>query len=165
MSVNYPKYDSKEVAVSDEPSSVKTPTRLDRRNIIPHEKCSFASTPAPQRLHVKPTILTLAGSARRDALNKQLARIAAEQASGQGAEGTFIDLADYPPPLYDGDFEQSDGIPNNAVQLAELIKEADGLLIASHEYNGATHRYSRTPIDWVTRVDYRAFAKPTAIAS
>ncbi len=93
--------------------------------------------PHHKRLHVKPTILTLAGSARRDALNKQLARIAAEQASGQGAEGAFIDLADYPLPLYDGDFEQSGGIPNNAVQLAELIKEADGLLIASPEYNGA----------------------------
>lgn len=48
-------------------------------------------------------ILVFAGSVRRDSLNKTLARLAAKHCAELGAEATFIDLADYPMPLYDGD--------------------------------------------------------------
>lgn len=114
---------------------------------------------------MKPTILTFAGSARRDSLNKQLARIAADRAAAQGAEAAFVDLADYELPLYDGDVEQAHGIPTNAVDLAELVDNADGIFIASPEYNGAYSPLLKNTIDWVTRVDYRAFARPIALAS
>ncbi len=114
---------------------------------------------------MQPTILTFAGSARRDSLNKQLARIAADHATAQEAEAVFVDLADRELPLYDGDLEQTQGIPANAVDLAALIDSADGLLIASPEYNGAYSPLLKNTIDWVTRVDYRAFARPIALAS
>ena len=41
-----------------------------------------------------PKILFLAGSARKDSLNKKLAKVAYELALEQGADATFIDLRD-----------------------------------------------------------------------
>ena len=114
---------------------------------------------------MKPTILTFAGSARRDSLNKQLARIAADRATARGAEAAFIDLGDYKLPIYDGDLEQVHGIPANAVDLAELVDNADALFIASPEYNGAYTPLLKNTIDWVTRVDHRAFVRPIALGS
>jgi len=66
-----------------------------------------------------------------------LAMSAAVQAERLGAEGIFVDLAEYPMPLYNGDLEDLEGVPANAMALAELIRRADGLFIASPEYNGA----------------------------
>ena len=114
---------------------------------------------------MKPTIVTFAGSARRDSLNKMLARSAARAADSLGATGVFVDLADYELPLYHGDLEVSEGVPANAVALAELIQDADGLFIASPEYNGAYSALLKNTIDWVSRVDRRIFVKPVALAS
>ena len=50
-----------------------------------------------------PRILVFAGSARKDSCNKKLARLAADAVTAVGGAATFVDLADYPAPLYDGD--------------------------------------------------------------
>lgn len=110
-------------------------------------------------------IATLAGSIRNGSLNAQLARLATDTARELGAEGVFIDLARYPLPLYNADLEQSQGIPAKAVEVAEQILAADGLVIASPEYNGAYSAQLKNTIDWVTRVEYRAWARPTALMS
>jgi NAD(P)H-dependent FMN reductase len=114
---------------------------------------------------MKPTIVTFAGSARRDSLNKELARSVALAADSQGAVGVFIDLADYPLPICDGDLEASRGIPANALALAELIRKADGLVIASPEYNGAYSALLKNTIDWLSRIDRNLLSRPVAIAS
>ena len=99
---------------------------------------------------MKSSIVTFAGSARRGSLNKKLARGAALVAESLGAEGVFVDLGDYPLPIYDGDLEVSEGIPENARALAELIEDADGLFIASPEYNGAYSALLKNTIDWLS---------------
>lgn len=114
---------------------------------------------------MKPRILTFAGSARRTSINKELARIAAEAAVAQGADAAFVDLADFEMPLYHGDFERDEGIPQTALDLADLITDADGIVIASPEYNGAFSPLLKNTIDWVTRVEKGAFARPTALIS
>ncbi len=114
---------------------------------------------------MKPIIITLAGSARRDSLNKMLAKGAAGAAEFHGAMGIFVDLADYPLPLYDGDIEKSEGIPENARALGELIRGADALFIASPEYNGAYSALLKNTLDWLSRIDRNILARPTAIAS
>ena len=114
---------------------------------------------------MKPTIVTFAGSARRDSLNKMLARSAARAADSLGARGVFVDLADYELPLYHGDLEASEGVPANGVVLAGLIQDADGLFIASPEYNGAYSALLKNTIDWVSRVDRRIFVRPVALGS
>ena len=72
-------------------------------------------------------ILGFAGSARADSFNKKLVRIALRGAEGAGAEVTYVDLRDYPLPIYDGDGESASGLPENAKTLAALLRENDGL--------------------------------------
>ena len=64
-----------------------------------------------------PKILVFAGSARSDSLNKKLARVAAAAASAAGADAMFIDLDDYPLPVYHGDLEARAGLPENARRM------------------------------------------------
>lgn len=96
-------------------------------------------------------ILVFAGSARRDSLNKTLARLAAQRCNELNAETTFIDLAEFPMPLYDGDIEAGDGPPENAFRLQTLIAAQDGLLIASPEYNNSLPALLKNTLDWVSR--------------
>ena len=98
-----------------------------------------------------PRILAFAGSTRTDSLNKKLARAALEGAAEAGAETTFIDLRDYPLPLFDEDLEAAEGLPENAARLRELFLSHDGLLIASPEYNGSLSAVLKNTIDWLSR--------------
>ena len=107
----------------------------------------------------------MAGSARRESFNKQLARVAAARVSVLGGAGVFLDLADYRLPLYDGDLETANGVPDLALALGEQVASADGLLIASPEYNGSYPALLKNTIDWLTRIDRRIWARPTALLS
>ncbi len=107
-------------------------------------------------------ILVFAGSARRGSLNKTLARLAAAHCQALGAEARFIDLADYPMPLYDGDTEADAGPPDNAFRLQELITGHAGLLIASPEYNNSISPLLKNTLDWVSRTPRVRGANPFA---
>jgi NAD(P)H-dependent FMN reductase len=96
-------------------------------------------------------ILVFAGSARRDSLNKKLAREAARFAGEAGAEATFVDLDDYPIPLYHGDREAAEGMPENALRLRGLFLSHDALLIASPENNSSVTALLKNTIDWLSR--------------
>ncbi len=96
-------------------------------------------------------ILSFAGSLRRDSWNKKLAHVAAEAARAAGAEVTEIDLRDYEMPFYDGDIEQSKGLPEAAKRLRELMMSHQGLLISSPEYNSSISGVLKNSIDWVSR--------------
>ncbi len=98
-----------------------------------------------------PKILCFAGSAREESCNKKLTRAAADWAARHGAETTVIDLRDFALPLYDGDLEDAEGIPENADRLYELFKAHDALLIASPEYNSSISPLLKNTIDWVSR--------------
>ena len=74
-------------------------------------------------------ILVFAGSARRDSLNKKLARVAAGFAREAGGEATFIDLDAYPMPVYHGDLESAEGMPANGVKLRDIFIAHDALLV------------------------------------
>ena len=110
-------------------------------------------------------IVVLAGSARRESLNKRLARVAAARVAALGGEGVFLDPADYRMPLYDGDYETANGVPGPARVLGEQVAAADGLMIASPEYNGSHPALLKNTIDWLTRIDRRIWVRPTALLS
>lgn len=101
----------------------------------------------------KPKILAFAGSTRTDSLNKKLARAAAQIARDAGAEVTFVDLRDLALPLYDGDLEAASGLPEGARKLKTLLRESDGLLIASPEYNSSITAVLKNAIDWASRAE------------
>ncbi|MCE9518722.1 MAG: NAD(P)H-dependent oxidoreductase, partial [Verrucomicrobia bacterium] len=99
----------------------------------------------------KPKILAFAGSTRAGSFNKKLIRIAADAARAAGAEVTLIDLRDYPLPLFDGDLEDENGLPENAKKLKALMRESDGFLISSPEYNSSITAVLKNAIDWASR--------------
>jgi len=100
-----------------------------------------------------PKILVFAGSARRDSLNKKLARVAASAASAAGADILFLDLEEYPLPVYHGDLEAREGLPDNARQLKMLFKDRQGLLIVSPENNASISAMLKNTLDWISRQD------------
>lgn len=97
-------------------------------------------------------ILFLAGSARKESINKKLVKLAANMAKEAGAEVTVIDLKDYEMPLYNGDLENEQGIPENTKKLKQLFIDHDGFFIASPEYNSSYSPLLKNTIDWVSRV-------------
>ena len=98
-----------------------------------------------------PKILVFAGSARRDSLNKKLARVAADVSRAAGGEVTFLDLDDYPMPVYHGDLEAAEGMPENARKVRELFLAHDALFIASPENNQSISALLKNVIDWLSR--------------
>ena len=100
-----------------------------------------------------PKILVFAGSARRDSVNKKLARAAASAVDGAGGQSTLLDLADFELPLYDGDVEAASGLPEAARRLQQAFRDHDGFCLACPEYNGSITPLLKNVIDWVSRPD------------
>ena len=95
--------------------------------------------------------LFFAGSARKESMNKKLAKLAADMAQEAGAHVTHIDLKDFEMPLYDGDVEAQNGIPENAKKLKQLFVGHDGFFIASPEYNSSMPPLLKNTLDWISR--------------
>jgi len=98
-----------------------------------------------------PKVLAFAGSLRTDSLNKKLVRVAADAARHAGADVTLIDLREYPLPIYDGDIEANEGLPDNAHKLKALFRDHHGFLISAPEYNSSVTAALKNTIDWVSR--------------
>jgi len=107
-------------------------------------------------------LLGIVGSLRADSYNAMLLRAAADQLP-DGVELTvFEDLRSIP--AYDEDLEA--GHP--AVEaLKAAIAEADGVLIATPEYNGSIPGQLKNALDWVSRpFDHNPLRnKPAAVIS
>src|SRR5918912_4541815 len=99
----------------------------------------------------RPKILAFAGSLREHSLNKRVLKTAIKGAENAGAEVTYIDLRDYPMPIYNSDEHDRDGFDENALKLQGLLVEHNGLLIASPEYNGSLPAALKNAIDWASR--------------
>ncbi|MES2200216.1 MAG: NAD(P)H-dependent oxidoreductase [Chlamydiota bacterium] len=99
----------------------------------------------------QPKILAFAGSLRKDSYNKKLVKIAVRGAEEAGAKVTYIDLRDYPLPVYDQEIEDSQGLPQNALTLKKMMSEHDGFLLACPEYNSSMSAAFKNVIDWTSR--------------
>src|ERR1700761_7871691 len=99
----------------------------------------------------QPKIVAFAGSTRTASFNKRLAKLAAEAARGAGAEVTFVDLRDLALPIFDQDLEAAKGLPEGAKKFKTLLRESDGFLIASREYNSTIPAGLKNAIDWASR--------------
>jgi len=104
-------------------------------------------------MKVRPRILVFAGSSRTGSIHRKLARAAAAALMGMGVEVTLADLRDYAMPLYDGDLEAAEGLPEAARRFRELVRSHEGMVIASPEYNGSFSALLKNTIDWVSRPD------------
>ena len=99
----------------------------------------------------RPKILAFAGSLRKGSLNKKAVNAAAAMARAAGAEVTLVDLAEYAMPVYDGDLEEREGLPEGARRFKALMKAHDGFLISTPEYNSSVPGTFKNVIDWASR--------------
>lgn len=106
-------------------------------------------------LHVPnpPRILAFAASTRSASFNRRLARVATECVRQAGGDITLIELKEYPMPLYEGDLEAAEGIPEQGKRLKALLAEHQGLLVVSPEYNGFITPLLKNTLDWLSRPD------------
>jgi len=97
-------------------------------------------------------LLFFAGSAREGSHNKKLAQLGRHIADANGIEAVFADLADYHMPIYHGDLENDEGVPERARAFKALLEEYDGVMIVTPEYNAAVPPLLKNTLDWVSRV-------------
>ena len=93
-------------------------------------------------------ILGISGSLRAGSFNTALLR-AAQQAAGDGIELEAATLHGIP--LYDGDDEAANGIPEAVSALKERIAASDGVLLVTPEYNNGVPGVFKNAIDWLSR--------------
>jgi chromate reductase, NAD(P)H dehydrogenase (quinone) len=92
-------------------------------------------------------VVGFAGSLRRGSYNRALLRAATELAP-PALHIVIHELDEIP--LYNGDVEAA-GAPPGVVRLRDAIRKADGLLIATPEYNHGVPGVLKNTIDWLSR--------------
>ncbi|MEX2205969.1 MAG: NAD(P)H-dependent oxidoreductase [Myxococcota bacterium] len=108
-------------------------------------------------------LLAVAGALRAGSLNRKLLRLAIQVLEKEGAEVDLVDLRALAIPFYDGDVETSSGLPAGAQELVARIAAANGLVIASPEYNFSVPAVLKNAIDWVTRAKPMPLRGKTAV--
>ncbi|WP_322026335.1 NADPH-dependent FMN reductase [Burkholderia sp. BCC1977] len=93
-------------------------------------------------------LLAISGSLRSRSYNSALLRAAADLAP----VGVAVEIAPiHDIPLYNGDMEDATGLPEAVRNLKTAIRHADGLLLATPEYNNSIPGVMKNAIDWLSR--------------
>jgi NAD(P)H-dependent FMN reductase len=93
-------------------------------------------------------IIGLSGSLRRASFNTALLRAAAELMPND-TQLVVEGIQDIP--LYNEDLEIQAGIPRRVEELKKAIREADGLILATPEYNNSIPGVFKNAVDWLSR--------------
>ncbi len=109
-------------------------------------------------------IAGIVGSLRRESLNRMLLQAAAGLMPPDAELVTWDELDRVPP--FNEDWE-ADPVPLTIATLRQAIADADGLLIATPEYNGSIPGQLKNAVDWASRPYGRAVlqGKPAAVIS
>jgi chromate reductase len=95
-----------------------------------------------------PRILGISGSLRRGSYNSALLNAAKPLVEA----GTELEIASIRGiPLYDGDIEANDGLPQAVQNLKARVIASDGLLLVTPEYNNGIPGVFKNAIDWMSR--------------
>lgn len=95
-----------------------------------------------------PTVIGIPSSERKGSFNAALLKAAAALAPADFR----VEIASIREiPLYDGDLEEAEGVPRPVAALKERIASANGLLLATPEYNNSIPGVLKNAIDWLSR--------------
>jgi len=93
-------------------------------------------------------IVALSGSLRSGSYNTALAKALAELAPAD-CEIEVATPAGIP--VYDGDLEAEQGVPDAVERLKDRVAAADGLILVTPEYNQGVPGTFKNAIDWMSR--------------
>lgn len=106
-------------------------------------------------------LVGLCGSLRKASTNRLLML----EAARRFGDAEFVE-GDLRLPLYDGDLEAESGIPAEVQTFADQIASADGVIVATPEYNKGISGVLKNALDWVSRTKGAPWAnKPVALMS
>jgi len=92
-------------------------------------------------------ILSFSGSNSSKSINKQLVDYIAQTYSSDTLIIDVIDIRDYDVPMYSQDLEATDGIPQKTKDLFDLLKQYEGFIFATPEYNGYLSSFFKNIFD------------------
>jgi len=96
-------------------------------------------------------ILALGGSLREASKNRALL----DEAAAMVPPGTELDRGQLGVicslPLFNQDILDREGLPSGVAELKNAVRDADGLLIATPEYNWGIPGFLKNAIDWASR--------------
>ncbi len=108
-----------------------------------------------------PNLVGLCGALRRDSTNRKLL----QEAARLFGPSTFKEV-DLNFPLYHGDHEAAEGVPLIVQEAADLIAQADAIVITTPEYNKGLSGVLKNALDWISRVEGNPWRdKPVALMS
>lgn len=107
-------------------------------------------------------VVTLLGSLRKGSFNGMVARTL------PGIAPAGMDISALPSigdiPLYDADIQEEEGFPQRVQEIAQQIREADGVVIVTPEYNYSVPGGLKNAIDWLSRLPEQPLSgKPVLI--
>ncbi|MFW5878965.1 MAG: NADPH-dependent FMN reductase [Myxococcota bacterium] len=93
-------------------------------------------------------MIGISGSVRTGSYNSSLLR----EAARLSPENLSIEIASIREiPLYDGDVDAASGPPVPVRELKDRIAAADGIILATPEYNNSMPGVLKNAVDWLTR--------------
>lgn len=98
-------------------------------------------------------IMLTAASLRKGSFNKKLIKIANEIVEKHQHQTQLHDFSEYDVPLYNGDIEESMGIPTGAQLFVDHLNATDALILSSPEYNFSVPGVLKNLIDWISRMN------------
>lgn len=98
-------------------------------------------------------VIAFAGSNSKKSINKELATYAASFL--EGVEIQTLDLNDFSLPIYGVEEENENGIPKNANEFYEEIKNTDGVILSLAEHNGNFSAVFKNLFDWMSRIEQK----------
>lgn len=93
-------------------------------------------------------LLAITGALRKESFNTQLLKAVKELAPPE-MEIEIVTL--HGVPLYDGDEEDKHGVPASVKALQEKVRQADGIIISTPEYNFSVPGVLKNGLDWMSR--------------
>ncbi|WP_432142402.1 NADPH-dependent FMN reductase [Streptomyces sp. bgisy084] len=118
----------------------------------------------PTNAHPGPLrVLVLGASMRAGSSNARLASLVARMMTATGATVDLARMREFAMPLYDGDVEETQGLPDGALALRDRLERCDAFALSSPEYNASVPGVVKNAIDWVSRVRPQPFKTKHAL--